>query len=133
MDEDKPVLQLADVIELLDETIEDFKNSPGGESINFHKYLLPLPYIFIDRYRIKKALFALIQNLTGVTKPGGKIKVKTEKENQLIKISIKSSNLSNFKYPELSTLRKIIKQHNGYLNINIREDSVTFCIYLPLP
>lgn len=132
MDKDKPVLQLTDIIELLDEIFENFKNSPKRKNITFHKYLLPLPYILIDKYQMEKLFHTLIQNLIKIIEPEGEIEIRTEKEVPFIKIEIKADSINSFKYPGLSIWEKIVEQHGGRLNITNKEQSITVCIYLPL-
>ena len=133
MIEDKPVLQLTDIIELLDEIIENFKNPLEEKSITLHKYLSPLPYILIDKYQIKKAIHTFIQDLIKTTKSGEKIEIITEKEGQFIKISIRKNTFNNFEHPDLSLLRKIVEQHGGHFNSKKEQQAIVFYIYLPLP
>jgi len=107
MIEDKPVLQLTDIIELLDEIIENFKNSLEEKNIT--------------------------QNLIKTTKSGEKIEIITEKEGQFIKISIRKNSFNNFEHPDLSLLRKIVEQHGGHFNSEKEQQAIVFYIYLPLP
>ncbi len=148
----EPVLQLRDLIEIIEEVCDLTEKELTKRGIQLLKTLRPIPYLRISKDQIKQILFNLIQNAIESMPEGGELQIKTDQEKKFVKIEIAETGggilhqirkkiLLQFYTTKakgsglgLSIVRRIVEQHNGYLNVESVENKGTLIsIELPIP
>lgn len=147
----EPVLQLADIVEVIEEVCHLLEREIAKRKIRLKKFINPLPYVRFDKDKIKQVFFNLFQNALDSMTQGGELIIRTEREKENVKIEITDTG-SGIPAPDidkifapffttkpsglglgLSIAREIVYQHAGSLKIESREGGGTSVfIYLPL-
>ena len=135
----KPALQLKDLNEIVEEVCNLIEEELREKNIKLLRAFSPLPYLKLDEIQMKQVFFSLIQNAVEVIPQGGKLEIKTQREEDFAKIEVMYTEGTGSKYvrediSKISVIKHIIEQHKGKIEVKNEEDGrARIIIYLPVP
>jgi signal transduction histidine kinase len=148
-----PLLEKADILSVLEETLQLLRPQIEKQRIVVRKEFQTLPIIQMDREQMKQAILNLLLNAIQAMPAGGHLtlKAKNSEDGQLIRLSIQDSGIGIpgddlnklfdpfFSTKEggiglgLSITHRIIDQHHGKIEVeSVPGKGTVFTVWLPI-
>ena len=147
----EPEFSPTDINQALAETIALVTLNIREQNIDLEKKFSPLPHIRVDKEQMKQVFLNLFLNAIQAMPDGGKLRVKTDRQDQYIKIEIQDEGVGIPKQIEdklfepffttkgegiglgLSIVQRIIDDHQGLITVDSAyPKGAVFTIALPL-